>query len=94
MLTKGIFKIKPLRSSADCQTLQQRRRCAKLGVVSFDVSPDAPLSMILATKILALIHDSGASQLEAFGALGAAREILPTLPGVSLAPNVADSADV
>ena len=55
--------------------------------MKLDVSPDAPLSMILATKILALIHESGASQSEAFGALGAARELLPTLPDISLIPN-------
>ncbi len=52
--------------------------------MQFDVSPEAPISIILTSRILALIQESGATQMEALCALGAASQLLPVL-GASLA---------
>jgi hypothetical protein len=38
------------------------------------------MAVLLAAKILAMIEDSGASQVEVFSALGAVRELVPALP--------------
>jgi len=38
------------------------------------------MSVLLAANILALIEDSGASQVEILSALGAVRELVPSLP--------------
>jgi hypothetical protein len=55
------------------------------------------ISVILAAKILALIQDSGASQVEILSALGAVRELLPalhiSLSNDSLYPDPAGSAE-
>jgi hypothetical protein len=43
------------------------------------------MSILLVARILDLINSSGATQLEIFSALGAVRELVPSLP-ISLVP--------
>jgi hypothetical protein len=52
---------------------------------------ETPMSIVLTNRIIAAVLASGASQLEAFAALGAVRELLPSL-AVSLVPNAESSS--
>jgi hypothetical protein len=44
-----------------------------------DVSPNVNLPILLASRIVAMIEDSGAAQTEVLAALGVVYSLLPTL---------------
>lgn len=51
------------------------------------------MSMVLGARILAMLEDSGASQLEAHKALQVADALIPTLSKMSYVPPTPDAVD-